>query len=697
VRDGRNGRLNALLALAAPLALLLFALAAGSVSANDDKLAPSTGGPQGAVAADCHRQSECPSSSPTSTRTPTPTATPTPRPSVTPTPRPSATPTPRPSATPTPRPSAIPTPRPSSSPTRTPGVTPAPSATTHPTATPAPTATARPTATPRPAATPAPTRVGGGGSGDNPSGKPTPGEPGSGSGGGAVSSPTASAGSGGAGGANPGGSGGTIPAESAAPILAVDPGVDIGGSANVAGSGDTLVRASRAAPAGMPQLVWDNLFVLRQTSWSQLAMQLAPTIATVSAGGAAWAAFAIFGKKRRNGQPEPTDSMLAAAAATGVEADAAAGLHVVDESQMPRWRRPSLQQVRKQDPLRVVGEAPKLSFAAAGVRPLENYERRLIKYRLVRLLDSPDELRSTEIGVVDQGDEVQLLQRYGVYWLVLLPDGRQGWVHRMTLADPAQAEVPEEMAPEAEPYECLEVLPEYEAISEPEPCAAAEDPECDGLLEAYMNARRDQLRLISNEAAAAAMPVKPEMPVEPEPVAAAVEEPEWDPAADPRLEFLAIEAAQESARSAAELVAEAIARAASPVAFASAPSPAARVMGPAAPAFEPVAPAFEPAAPVVEPAAEIPIEAAEPVVEAIPPKQARSRRKAEAEAPDAPAPDAGFSSPVEVPPLASFVAEATLDAEPECADAQYSGRKTAGSRKAAAASRPGTKSRRPSK
>ena len=118
-----------------------------------------------------------------------------------------------------------------------------------------------------------------------------------------------------------------------------------------------------------------------------------------------------------------------------MEVAAAGGLESVDESLLPRWRRPSLQQARRTDPLRAVADTEHMSFEAAGVSPLADYERRRIGYRLVRLLDSPDELRATEIGVVDQGDEVQLLDRHGAYWLVLCPDGRQGWLHRMTLAD----------------------------------------------------------------------------------------------------------------------------------------------------------------------------------------------------------------------------------------------------------------------
>ena len=78
---------------------------------------------------------------------------------------------------------------------------------------------------------------------------------------------------------------------------------------------------------------------------------------------------------------------------------------------------------------------PRLTFDQGLVGPLDGHERRVIRYRVVRLLDSPDELRGAEIGYLDQGDEVQLLEKYGAYWLVLCPDGRQGWLHKMTLGD----------------------------------------------------------------------------------------------------------------------------------------------------------------------------------------------------------------------------------------------------------------------
>ena len=202
-------------------------------------------------------------------------------------------------------------------------------------------------------------------------------------------------------------------------------------------------------------------------------------------------AFMFFGK-RGHDDDEAEEGRRAAGAAYATEAGADAS--TVDESLLPRWRRPSLQQVRRTDPLRAAEAAPCLSFEAAGVRPLENYERRQIGYRLVRLLDSPDELRSREIGILDQGDEVQLLSRHGVYWLVLCPDGRQGWVHRMTLADPYQSVLlPEDLDPMPQ---YVDDCPEVEAVE------YVEESSSDGLLEAYMTARRDVLRTMADESQA---------------------------------------------------------------------------------------------------------------------------------------------------------------------------------------------------
>jgi hypothetical protein len=186
-------------------------------------------------------------------------------------------------------------------------------------------------------------------------------------------------------------------------------------------------------------------------------MRLIPTLVGTTGAVAMAMAFAIFGKKRRDEEPPAPDEVLQAHAArgTGVGGSSAVARGVVaqpaipapfdEEAAMPRWRRPSLLEARKADPTRTVITTPRMSFDDGRVNPIEGRERRIIRYRVVRLLDAPDELRSVDIGQLDQGDEVQLLEKSGAYWLVLCPDGRQGWLHKMTLGelvsdDPATAQ-----------------------------------------------------------------------------------------------------------------------------------------------------------------------------------------------------------------------------------------------------------------
>jgi hypothetical protein len=172
-----------------------------------------------------------------------------------------------------------------------------------------------------------------------------------------------------------------------------------------------------------------------------LVTAISTTTTTVAA-----MAFLFFGKRRRDGEPPAPEEVLAANAALMTAVPSASVAHVdgglpppaggeADESGMPRWRRPSLMAARKSDPGREESVAVKLTFDDGAAGPQEGRERRRIKYRVVRLLNAPDELRSQEIGLLDEGDEVQLLERSGSFWLVQCPDGSQGWVHRMTLGD----------------------------------------------------------------------------------------------------------------------------------------------------------------------------------------------------------------------------------------------------------------------
>jgi hypothetical protein len=178
------------------------------------------------------------------------------------------------------------------------------------------------------------------------------------------------------------------------------------------------------------------------------ALRAYPVLVTTTGTVVVWAAFVFFGKRRRDGEPPAPDPVLAADAATAPAQQGVAPLVPPaavqqrippgadpTEAGLPRWRRPSLLQARKTDPLRTATEFASLTFADGAVEPFDGLERRRIRYRLVRLMDVPDEFRANEIGIVDEGDEVQVIEAQGTYRLVLCPDGQQGWLHKMVLGD----------------------------------------------------------------------------------------------------------------------------------------------------------------------------------------------------------------------------------------------------------------------
>lgn len=232
---------------------------------------------------------------------------------------------------------------------------------------------------------------------------------------------------------------------------------EVGPSGSGEGSGASGGRSSGPSGAGGPASF--------AAGWGDLAAALGalgidgpspfpgaiPTLVGTSGAVTMAMSFAIFGKKRRDGEQPGPDEVLHARAARGagggpitdltreVVAHSAVPLPPDLEADMPRWRRPSLMQARRADPVRdAAGTTPRLRFDDGLVGAVEGREVRTIRYRIVSLLDAPDELRSAEIGQLDQGDEVQLIEKSGSYWLVLCPDGRQGWLHKMTLGEVVQ-------------------------------------------------------------------------------------------------------------------------------------------------------------------------------------------------------------------------------------------------------------------
>ncbi len=321
---------------------------------------------------------------------PSPTPAPTPRPTAVPTAKPTPAPTPKPTAVPTAKPTPAPTPKPTAAP-------------------PAPTATP----TVAPAVAPAP------------AGAPTPETAAP-----ATPSPT--------------------PAASPEPVTAAVPGQGAGGAGGSSTGGPSGRGTDGTLPGGPGS-----------TSLAATITRVLPTVVVTTGGVTMLMAFLAFGKRRRDGEPTAPDEVLGANAAQGLGMPGHSGLvptpasaaEIVaapaavqalvgtpgftdEDADLPRWRRPSLLEARKADPLRTAPTtAVRLSFEGEVGAAVSGMERRLIRYRLVSLLSAPDEVRGVEIGVLDEGDEVVLLEKRGTYWRVLCPDGREGWLHKMTLGD----------------------------------------------------------------------------------------------------------------------------------------------------------------------------------------------------------------------------------------------------------------------
>jgi hypothetical protein len=251
------------------------------------------------------------------------------------------------------------------------------------------------------------------------------------------------------------------PAAAVGPPLPLTPGVDPGSGLEARLDGDANARGSAHLGAiNLDASVGLGLLGPADDPFDR-AFRAVPVL--ISTGGSAtiWAAFLVFGKRRRDGDPPAPDPVLAAHAAAAPEPiptaslippPASSGLPIppgIDPSEagLPRWRRPSLLQARKVDPLRTASTAVSLTFEPRAAESATGTERRRIRYRLVRLLDVPDEVRATEIGILDAGDEVDILDSWGTYRLVGCPDGQQGWLHRMVLGDlvedPSEEDAPD--------------------------------------------------------------------------------------------------------------------------------------------------------------------------------------------------------------------------------------------------------------
>jgi hypothetical protein len=64
---------------------------------------------------------------------------------------------------------------------------------------------------------------------------------------------------------------------------------------------------------------------------------------------------------------------------------------------------------------------------------LPGIQRSVVRYDFVHLTDAPDELRGAPVGELRAGDEVEIVERRGVWVYVRTPLDGEGWIHRTTL------------------------------------------------------------------------------------------------------------------------------------------------------------------------------------------------------------------------------------------------------------------------
>jgi hypothetical protein len=68
-----------------------------------------------------------------------------------------------------------------------------------------------------------------------------------------------------------------------------------------------------------------------------------------------------------------------------------------------------------------------------GEPPTKGVSRAKVGYRRVRISSEPDAVRSTELGRLDRGDEVEILESYEGFLQVRTPDNIVGWILRHTI------------------------------------------------------------------------------------------------------------------------------------------------------------------------------------------------------------------------------------------------------------------------
>jgi hypothetical protein len=109
---------------------------------------------------------------------------------------------------------------------------------------------------------------------------------------------------------------------------------------------------------------------------------------------------------------------------------------IVDEDLTPVDDDAPLKEVRKASKRATAATAA--AAVATSVRtfakpPKKGVERAKVGYRRVRISSEPDAVRSVELGRLDRGDEVEILESHEGFLRVRTPDDITGWILRHTV------------------------------------------------------------------------------------------------------------------------------------------------------------------------------------------------------------------------------------------------------------------------
>jgi SH3 domain-containing protein len=156
---------------------------------------------------------------------------------------------------------------------------------------------------------------------------------------------------------------------------------------------------------------------------------------------------------RTNGVDAPATGAAAAAALAGGtqagDAVAAATATTLNESGDAPLADPAIEEelepIDEDAPLKKTRRAAKklaagTAMAAApterrifGAPAKKGVSRARVGYRRVRISSEPDAVRSTELGRLDRGDEVEILESFEGFLQIRTPDDIVGWILRHTI------------------------------------------------------------------------------------------------------------------------------------------------------------------------------------------------------------------------------------------------------------------------